>query len=429
MKSLALLLFSSFLWGAVPDEASSRLSLDQAKKHAIGHNFEVMALRNAYEEARATSRRARAGYFPTIGVAGGADTDISANTNQSVSLGYLYAKYNLFKGFQDAYNAEVSDLEEEKAKVKVERAEFRVGLDVEQIFHLYLFKKGALTLKEEAVKLNDKHKKMALQRKASGMASDADVMEFDLRDAFLRSDILSLQQELEASRANLKRLLGEEIGSKIEPVGSLQHQHLNGTLMDYVIRIKGESEQVLVAARTHQAANVESKIWRSKWLPQLDLEVEAGYLPLIKRPPQGGANVSAMVVAKVDLFNGFDTVAEKAQTEAKRLRSEANLKNAVLTAVTDMEIAFRKIKTIQAKVDLEEQNASRSDRYYKAVLGGYTRGIKTSEDLKVAAELLYDVHLRREAYKYDFLSEKIALEKALGGRVDTEVVKEEHEHH
>lgn len=430
MKKLVLSVICSISIGATPppEEGGSKFSLEQAKKHAISHNFEVLALRKAFEEATALTRRARSSYFPTLGIAGGADTEISAHENEAVSLGYLYANYNLFNGFGDAYRAEMADLEAEKAKVKLERTEFRIGLEVEQVFHLYLFKKGALALREEALKLNDKHKKSAVQRKASGMSSVADVMEFDLSESLLKSDILLLQQELEGARTQLKKLLGEEIGAKIEPVGALQHQHLKGSLMDYVNRIKDESESVLLSARTHQVATVESKVWRTKWLPKLDLEVKAGYLPLIERPAQGGASISAMVLAKVDLFSGFDTVAEKNQMEAKRLRTEAELKNALLSAVSDMETAYRKIKTIQARVDLEEQNASRSDRYYKAVFSEYGRGVKNSADLKVASEQVYEAHFRREAYKFDFLTEKLNLEKALGGKVETEIVHEEHEH-
>lgn len=429
MKLIVSLLISHIVLGASPPAGeASNISLEQAKKHAIAHNLEVISLSKALEEARALSRRTRSAYFPTLGVAGGADSEITSAGTQAVSVGFVYAKYNLFSGFGDAYRVEASDLEAEKAQIKLERTEFRVGLDVEQAFHLYLFKKGALALREEAVKLNDKHKKMALQRRSSGLASEADIMEFDLRDSLLKSDILLLQQELESGRSQLKRLLGEEIGAKIEPVGKLQHHHLKNSIMDYVNRIKSESESVLLSSRTLQVSTIESKIWRTKWLPKLDLEVKAGYLPLLERPKQGGASVGAMVLARIDLFSGFDTLAEKQQMEAKRLRSEAELKNALLSAVTDMDVAFRKIKTIQARVDLEEQNASRSDRYYKAVLSEYGRGVKNSADLKVAAEQLYEAHLKREAYKYDFLVEKIALERALGGRVESEVVQEEHVH-
>lgn len=429
MKFTIILLLGHFLFAATPPATNtSNFSLEQAKKHAISHNFEVLALRSALEESKAQTRRARSAYFPTLGVAGGADSQIYSSGDEAVAVGYIYGNYNLFNGFGDVYKSEVSDLEYEKAKIKLERTEFRVGLDVEQVFHLYLFKKGALALREEALKLNDKHKKMALQRKSNGMASDADLMEFDLKDSLLKSDILLLQQELEGARSQLKKLLGEEVGGQIEPVGSLQHQHLKGTLMDYVNRIKHESESVLLSSRSLSSATVESKMWRSKWLPRLDLQVRAGYLPILDRPKDGGSVLSTMLIAKIDLFSGFETVAEKQEMEAKRLRSEAELKNALLSAVTDMETAFRKIKTIQARVDLEEQNASRSDRYYKVVLSEYGRGVKNSADLKVAADQVYEVHLRREGYKYDFLNEKLNLERALGGKVEADTVQEEHEH-
>jgi len=430
MKALLIILALWALAGgaiAATESSMTNVSLDEAKKFAIEHNHDVHALRRGVEEARSKAGRARSHFFPTLGIAGGADTQITSTGKQAVPVGYLYGNYNLFSGFEDTYRLQIANLEVDKSEIKVKRAEFRVGLEVERIFHLYLFKKGAIELRKEGLALNESHRKIALQRKASGISSETDVMEFDLRDSLLRSDLLLIEQELEEARSNLKRLLGEEVGSKIEPIGKLQHQHINGTLNDYVKRIKDESEPVLIASKDVASTTIESKIGRSRWLPVLDLHLHAGYVPLDERPARGDAAVAATVLAKWDLFSGFDSLWERRELEAKRGKAEHELKDALLNGMVDMEVSFRKIRTIQSRVDLEEKNAERSEKYYKSVLSEYRRGVKNSADLKAAAEQLYEARLRGEEYKFQFLNERIALEKALGGPVETEVVAAGHE--
>ena len=51
----------------------------------------------------------------------------------------------------------------------------------------------------------------------------------------------------------------------------------------------------------------------------------------------------------------------------------------------------------------------------------YRRGVKNSADVKVAAELLFETRARRESYKYDFLKERVDLERAIGKPIAVEV--------
>jgi outer membrane protein TolC len=416
-----LLLFLATSLSAA-QEPLEKVTLENAKKYAVSHNFEVISLRRALEEAQAKEGRSRSPYFPKLGVAGGADTQLTANGNSNAAIAFGYLEYNIFNGFSDHYRNQIASLEKEKAEIKLKRTEFKVGLEVERVFHLYIFKKTVLKLKNEALKLNETHKKMAAQKMRSGLSSSSDVMEFDLKDAVLRSDLLLLQQELEETRTLLRKLLGEEVGSKIEPVGTLQHQHLKGSLNDLVKRIRNESEPVLIAAKDLSIANFESKVSTSKWLPKVDVEVAAGYLPWdLRQVPSGQAQIGGKVVLKYDIFSGFDNYFQQNETTANRAKLEALLKEAILSAMSDTENAFRKIRTIQARVDLEQENEQRAKKYYGSVMSEYKRGVKNSADLRVAADSLFDVSVKGESFKYEFLSSRIELERALGGPVEIEI--------
>lgn len=420
-----ILAFLFFVLTISLEKANATLGLDEAQKFAIEKNLEVLSLRQAVEEAKAKQGRARSKYLPKIGIAGGGDTQIASTGTQNSLLGYTYGEYNLFNGFEDTYQSEIASLATEKSEIRLKRAEFRIGLDVERVFHTYIFKKKTLELKNEALKLNENHKQMAALKRRSGLSADSDVMEFDIRESTLRSDIALLEQELDETRNNLKKLLGDEVGSKVEPIGVLQHQHLKSSLSDLTNRLKNESESVQIAIKDLAVSSLENKIAGAKWLPKIDLEVAAGYLPWdLRQVPAGSPMFGGKIVAKLDLFSGFDTLYERRETEANRLKQDAELKQSILTAITDTQNAFRRIHAIQQRVDLEEENQARARKYYASVMSEYRRGVKNSADLRVAADSVFDTELRRESYKYDFLNSRIDLERALGGKVETELVHE-----
>ena len=308
---------------AAGESLPAKVTLEDAKKYAVSNNLEVQGLRSALEEARAQVTGARSGFYPRLGVAGGADYQVSADASVGAPVGYAYGHWNLFRGFGDTYRMQLADIEVDKAERKLKQTEFRIGLEVEEQFFSYLFRKFSIELREKALKENQKHQKQAQQRRAGGLASDSDVMEFDLRDSFLRSELAELALDLESSRVNLRRLLGEKIGEKIEPTGTLLHYKVKGSLGDYLKLIATENESGTEASRQLAQANVEEKLARSMWFPEVDVETQVGYLRIMDRPnatstTAGGAAFRGLVVAKMNIFEGFETSARQGAAAAKK---------------------------------------------------------------------------------------------------------------
>ncbi len=415
-----------FLLLLLAGTAAHALTLEEAKRVAIDQNNEVKALREAVTASEARTRKARSQYLPRLGLAGGYDTWYSSLQNFTVPVGYAYGTYNLFNRLDDARQVTIEEGETALQKLRLAKMEFRVGLDVEKAFHLYLFRKAVLGLKENALVLNENHRKLALGRQRAGMAAISDVMEFDLRDSLIRSDILAQKQELQDVRIQLRRLLGDAVGSSIEPTGELQHRHLKGRLDDYLERLPRESEGVLSATQQLKISESRSGQWISSWLPRVDLEARAGYLPLDIRTniPNVDTMYTVALLARWELFSGLESGAQRAELTAERLRREAELRSELLNSKSRLESAFRKIETIQARVDLEVKNEERARKFYDTVVSEYRRGVKSSTDIRASADLLFDAGVRHENYKYEFLSEKIEMERALGGTVETELLPE-----
>lgn len=407
------------------DGEATKVNLEAAKSYAIEHNFGVSALRHQLEEVRQRRNRTESPFLPKLGAAGGAEFESSFDASDTAGVGYLFGSYNIFNGYRDTKAKSIADLEIEKTSASLQAAEFKLGLDVEEYFHLYLFKKDTIELKDRYIQLNETHQNYVKKSRSAGYVSETDVMEFDLKDSTLKSDLVALKQELDDARSNLKRLLGEEIGGNIQPVGNLQHQHVKGSLMDYLKRIEADSEPVKLAARDMKIADLEREMTRSRWLPQVDIEAKAGYLPLIERPDRNKPGVSVALVAKMDLFSGYDATYERREKEAARLKREALLKEEINSSIRKLEVAYRNMKVIEARADIEKNNVKFAKKYYDSVMGEYKRGFKNSSDLSNASNSLYEAELRRKTLEYEFIKERLAAERILGSKIEVEVEQNE----
>lgn len=408
---------------AAEEAQVTKISLADAKAYAIGHNFRIKSLKQEEASAHAAVERRRAAFYPRIGITAGLDGRSSVEDEQVEPLGYVYGSMNLFNGFEDTSMVEIARLEADRVAVQIKREELQIANAVEFQFHNILFQKALRTLKQEAIKANQTHKRLVARVRSAGLASRTDEMEFELKESVLKSELASLEQGFEEARVALKNLLGEDIGGVIEPAGELQHQHVKGRLMDYVSKIKSDSAPVQIATKQQAIANIQSRLWRSKWLPDVDFEVRAGYLPLDERLVEVETQVSFVLTAKMELFSGFDTRWEREELLAKQTAADAALKADILSALTDLETYYRRLKTIEERVDLEQGSEDLTRKYYSSVADEYKRGYKNSADLSAAADRLAEAQERRLKYVFEFLTQRLAMERIVGTPIEVEVVR------
>ena len=410
-----------------PEDRPAKISLDDAKRYAVTNNFKVKSVSEKVNAAVASKNRTHSSFYPKFGVAGGLDQYSAGETEEKTSVGYVYGSINLFNGFRDSYKSEMSALVEDKFQVELEQEKFRVELDVEEQFHRYLYFKDLITINNDSLALNQKHQKLVRKTKSMGQASETDLMEFDLKESIIRSELVSLEQGLETSRIHLKRLLGEEVGKQIEPVGALQHQHIKGNLMAYLDQIKTTSIPVKLAAKEQAISSLKAKSWRSKWLPSVDFEAQAGNLPLdlkLEGIDSRESSMRLLLVAKLELFSGMDTYWESRETDHLKNSAASELKHEILMSITEMEESYRKLKAIEKRVDLELNNVSKSKEYYESVLKEYQRGYKNSADLSGATDRYFEARARQVEFKFNFLQERLAFERSLGAPLKVEIIQE-----
>ena len=401
-----------------------KVTLEDAKKYAINNNFLITALKKEVQAKEAKRRAQSSKFYPILGVAGGLENENTSGELESRPLGYVYGRYNLFNGYRDRLRTEMSDVDLDITQIRLRQKEHELGLSIEEAFHIYIYQRDLIAIKTEEIKYNTKHTGLVKKTQRAGISSKSDRMEFDLEHAILSSDLVMLQRMLEEARIKIVSLLGEEIGATIEPVGSLQHQHVKGTLMAQIDKLKKNGYAVQLASREMTKSTVGSKLWRANYLPTFDIEARAGRLEGDAMPKDEELGIDIMLVAKLDLFSGLNSYWERRERILNLESSQNKLKQTIVDSVSEVERSYRKLVAIQNRVDLEDANRIKSKKYYDAVLREYRSGYKNAADLKAASELVFASHAKMKRFKFEFLQERINLERTTGHQVEVEVVKD-----
>jgi len=412
--------------GQAQEPTPKYISVEDAKNYAIRNNFGIQALKAEVTAQDAAVAVSRSSLLPTIGIAGGVDVEGSAGQRETAPLSYVYGRMNLFNGFADHNEQRKNVALKEISESRYRQAVTELKLEVEKFFYNYLLKKQFIQFYDEALALNEKHLSAVRRRKASGLVSDSDLMDFELRKSFLNSEITKTRQELAEIKLNLVRTMGPELGLAFEPKGSLPHWHLEGNVDSYLSQVKEYSEAIAQAGLTFETALAQLNAARSGWFPKIDVEARFGALPLDERFNDNATSYSAGVVASWDLFSGFQTTAQTRKAEAELLREELMAKQTLLTVMAGVETSIRKLQSITTRVDQERDNEGRAQRLYKSTLAEFGRGVKNGADMKAAEESWLEAKTRRAELISEFITTRIEIERTYGIPVKVTQMDEHH---
>jgi len=82
--------------------------------------------------------------------------------------------------------------------------------------------------------------------------------------------------------------------------------------------------------------------------------------------------------------------------------------------ISELDAALTEIKALNQRIDLEEKNLERFEKYYKLTLDKYRRVVKNSPDMVGASERILDARLRNLEYRRDLMIAQAKLYELTG---------------
>lgn len=385
-------------------------TLEQLIREAEVHSLEIKEAESNYKSSQAQVDAKYGKFLPRISVEGGPQsTQLDDNFKSGTAL-YVRANWNLYHGGSDQANIEKSRMQRDLDLRKFEASKSKVIRDVSRKFFELSFLRESSALKERAIQLNQEQMKLAKLKNSSGFTSSADLIEFQLREATLTSDLKMLSQLITEKSLELSVLLGrKDLSASILVKGHLAKETPSISKENFLQRLREKNIDIVQAHADVQMSEKDATIAKSGFLPSVDLEAKYGKIANEERVFSESSNSSIMLKFSMPLFSGLETLSETRAASSTLNAREASATRRTQTVLADAENLLSQLTTISERVNLEETNLSRSEEYYKITLGEYKRGVKNSPDVVGASERLLEAKIRNLEFRRDYYLTKLKI--------------------
>lgn len=402
-KFFAFIVFvSNFCFADHPNEGKQ--SIDQLIKEAESNNLELQQTQESIQSSEYLLKSLYGKYFPTFSVQSEVlNTKIDSEKNSGTSF-FGKSEWNLYNGGAHSAEIEKAKLVKDLQQKKLQSFKSKIHRDITRLYYEMLFVLESIALKERAISMNAEQMKMAIAKRNSGFTSEADVIEFELRESTLKSDLILLHQEREQKSRQLDVALSRKADSgPIDFKGHLTHQELQFD-HDQIVKDMTENNLELAEVKSEIASlELDKTISTSEFLPRLDIEAKYGKLSNEEKVYQDNDNYSIMLKASIPIFSGFSSANSHRSLVSNLAGKKILWEQKLISLMAEVDISLSQIKALHQRLTIEEKNLSRSEEYYKITLSEYKRGVKNSPDMVTASERLLDTRIRNLEYRRDLM--------------------------
>lgn len=378
-----------------PVRPATRIKFDDLPRLVSDRNQRVKAAKLETDAEKNREGTLARSFLPKIEA--GAAIESFKLGSQAVKTQPTYgaeASVSLFNGFRDSLE---DDRRKARTREKTSDAQITQADELQKArasFWHVIHTRRKVELLKEAVKTNEANQKAAERRIRSGVATDSDRLEFEMRSVNLDREIEATKLELQRYLRDLAVSLGEPPDSELEPDATLDHQHawkaeLNHTESEHEFQVQG-----LINRRNEReiAAQIESR----RVLPQI--EAFAAYSQYNERgsdrtieDERHDSVVGLRLKMQIGDFWESRRQSESASIEAAALQSRIDqgrleIESHIMTEMN--ELGF-----LHSQVHAAEENVKRATRYYALTQNEYSRGVKNSPDVVGASDRLLETQI------------------------------------
>lgn len=390
---------------SVAAPAATPLSFASLKAFVESKNERVHGKKLEHEAAKYRRGSYARSYFPTAELYAAQESFKKGPLPRKSQPAYgAELRVNVFNGGRDLLEDERRTMVAERKRMEgVSTLAFELGR-AREIYWTVLYLRDFTALLEGARRTSQESLKAAERRIKSGVATEADRVEFEIQDMDLKRELERATLELANQKRNLAVVLGLEADAGLEFPEVLAHEHdwekaLDHTEQDHEFLVK----PLLLQA---QEADVQARAQRRAWLPKLD--AFAAYNQYNQREEDGFALARDRTESVVGLrlsMNPFDNFFSSRESAALVAEADAAMAQAAYgtrEVENHLHGEIAELKLLHAQVHSAEENIQRAERYYRLTQSEYTRGVKNSPDVLGASEKLTLMRQRRLEIVRDF---------------------------
>lgn len=403
-------------YGSVAMASAIELSFDGLKV-LLERNSKVEASRLEVEASKNRQGALLRSFLPSVELYGAQESFKTGPQPQKNQPTFgAEVKMNVFNGGRDLLRSEIQALQKEKKEFQRARVFSEELQKARSLFWEILYIQERIELIESTIKVNGQNLASAERRIRSGVATESDRFEFEMKAVDLKQDLNESKLKLSNQKRELAGVLNLE--TPVEEMRFpkvLTHEHN----FEEILKHSSQDQEFLFKENELQASATlaDARSQGRSWWPKID--AYAAYNQFNQREEdfvQASDRTETVVGLRMTLSvpAGLES-----NQEASALRREAEAQRR-LAAYERREIAIQvenKLSELRLRHDQvhdTEENIQRAERYYKLTQSEYSRGVKNSPDVLGASDKLFDMkHKRLEIIK-DFQISKTQILAKIG---------------
>lgn len=406
-------LISFPVWADHPSEGKKALHefIIEAQKN----NLEIKQLEDNLKALQYKHESLQGRWYPHLFIEGGPQLSQYQNSSENGTLIYGRLNWNLYRGGADRAETQLIEQQINIASKRLSNKKNYIKSEISKIFYEIQFLLESIHLKKKALELNAQQIKIAKLKNSSGLTSSSDVLEFDLRETTLESDLVLLNYKIEKKSREMDVLLSNSKLNEIHPVhGHLIREKFTLDREAILLKILESNEEILQAQAELVILENEKKLTNAAYWPQVDFDLKYGSLNSEKQASKLSNDYSMNLKVSIPIFSGMENHLQLKGIEQKWAAHNKSKSQTLIQLQETVDSAIAELKALNARLDLEEKNIEKSEKYYQLTFDEYKRGTKNSPDMVGASERLLDARIRNLEYRLE-LHLLIAKMKELSG--------------
>lgn len=312
-------------------------------------------------------------------------------------------RVNLYNGGRDHLEDKVRKLTSQKRGFESDRVLSEELEEARNSYWQILYLRDKQVALKSSLESNRQNLTSADRRIRSGVATESDRVEFEMKDVELRQDLEKTQIEMQNRIRRLGLIIGKEKMDVNSFVEKLDHEH------DYESQLKHEAKDHEFLVKEHEITAEQNRLLAKKekraWWPKL--EAFAGYNQYNERDKDFTAasdRTESVVGLRVSLSMAAGLESHR---EGKSLGKEAEAAEALAQfqkkeVEAHLESEMDELQLLHNQVHEVEENIRRAEKYYRLTQSEYGRGVKNSPDVLGASEKLFETRHKRLEIIRDF---------------------------
>lgn len=412
---MALLLIASSTMSANAD------TLDVALAKAYEYNPSLKAARAATSAVDENVALAKSGYRPVLSVEGGY-SDSKVNTNAPIKPvdGYnrsLVATISqpVFRGFKTVNSVSSAKSYRKASQASLMETEQNVILSAAVAYLNVLRDEAIVKLQKNNEKLLKKELEETKERFNVGETTTTDVSQAEASYASAQSQRISAEGDLEASKANYKRVIGEDAKNVKDPkeIEKLFPKSLEDAL-EYA---KMHNYSVEAARHNLKAKKYDVSTTKGDLLPTVNAYASAGRVKsqnwnYDKNPTDNAVELG--VNFSMPLYNAGSTLAKIRQSKYYRWQAQEDLMNAQDLLNSNVTSAWEYLSANKAKI----KSVKAQIKAYQVALDGVREeealGNRTVLDVLNQYQYLLNSEVEEVTTRHEYYVSGLSLLQSMG---------------